>query len=457
MMEDVLLHWDHLKRVESGVNRSIRDDMVESVLERRFLDALRHTFGAEALKPKLLPGARQAYQLNAGTEARSAFWTIETQVQIDMRFPGAPRKRVDFLLSPAGGVKASGNVVDPLPIVVEMDGLTNHAATAAEDIENRLGMIRTHKLRVWSLAWDDLSRDHEERVPNPFHERKLEAGMTGRLAAILQAPGFEDIRPHADALRMLQSAGSLDGLFACLRAPEMRFDQAVTLLSRILIGPTGKQLDTLPRIAEISEDGRIFLGSNPLHGHQSDQTLDLYFSAPAGAPGASIRDLDAYRVLLRGTLPRLEEEVLRTAGLSEAWRGLWRMINFLQDLRGFHVEFEGMEAVAAPDMSRLLKGADDLAWQEAETLADESFLPLLRELKAGGFIAPNLIGQDAMAGDAVIGMIELGWSSERLGLTEDGFEMEDWDILEIDPTADAPLSEKLDHIIARLNKKETKA
>ena len=133
------------------------------------------------------------------------------------------------------------------------------------------------------------------------------------------------------------------------------------------------------------------------------------------------------------------------------------MINFLQDLRGFHVEFEGMEAVAAPDMSRFPVGADDLAWQEAETLADEGFHPLLRELKAGGFIAPDLIGQDAMAGDAVIGLIEVGWSSVKFGLTESGFEMENWDILEFDSAADAPLSEMLDHIIARLNKKETMA
>ena len=65
---------------------------------------------------------------------------------------------------------------------------------------------------------NELSRDDDERVPNPFHERKLEAGMAGRLAAILQTPGFEDIRPHADALRMLQNANSLAGLFACLRA-----------------------------------------------------------------------------------------------------------------------------------------------------------------------------------------------------------------------------------------------
>lgn len=42
MMEDVLLHWDHLKRVEFSVNRCIRDDMVGSVLERRFLDSVRH-------------------------------------------------------------------------------------------------------------------------------------------------------------------------------------------------------------------------------------------------------------------------------------------------------------------------------------------------------------------------------------------------------------------------------
>ncbi len=457
MMEDVLLHWDHLKRVEISVNRSIRDDMVESVLERRFLDAIRQAFGAEALKPKLLPGARQAYQLNAGNDARSVFWTIETQVQVDQRFPGAPRKRVDFLLSPAGGVKAGGTGADPLPIIVEMDGLTNHAETAAEDIETRLGMIRTRKLRVWSLAWDDLSRDHEERVPNPFHERRLETGMTGRLAAILQAPGFEDIRPHADALRMLQSAGSLDGLFACLRAPETRFDQAVALLSRILIGPNGRPIDMLPRIADISDDGRIFLGANPLHGHQSDQTLDFYLSAPAGALGASIRDVDAYRILLRGTLPQLEGDVLRTAGLSEAWRGLWRTINFLQDLRGFHVEFEGMEAVVAPDMSSLPDGPDDMAWMEAETLADDSFLPLLRELKAGGFLAPDLIGHDAMVGDAVIGLIEVGWSGARLGLTEDGFELENWDIIEVDPQAGLPLSSTLERIIARLNIKETTA
>lgn len=57
----------------------------------------------------------------------------------------------------------------------------------------------------------------------------------------------------------------------------------------------------------------------------------------------------------------------------------------------------------------------------------------------------------------MIGLIEVGWSSVKLGLTESGFEMENWDILEFDSAADAPLSEMLDHIIARLNKKETMA
>src|SRR5690606_27545703 len=102
-------------------------------------------YGDGALTPQVLPGGRRGFVLRAGRSDAPRLWTIEPQVQIDARFRSLPRKRVDFLLTPVG--RSSGR-----PIVIEMDGIEYHAGTVAQDLLDRMLMIRSGQVRVWTLS-----------------------------------------------------------------------------------------------------------------------------------------------------------------------------------------------------------------------------------------------------------------------------------------------------------------
>ena len=445
MMETVLQHWDNLKKVDSELDSAIRDDLVDSILERRFLEALRREFGPGNLKPRLLEGARQGFQLNTGTEGNPAFWTIETQVQIDQRFPGLPRKRIDFLVSPTSGQKC-------LPIVIEMDGLTYHASTAAEDLETRLLIIRSRKVAVWSFAWDDVSEAENQIIANPFSESRLGAGVSGMLANLLNNQEFAYLKELAGTFELLQSASSIKAFAAFLKSSKSNCAEAAIVLARLALGRDGQPIDSLPRISQLSSDSRLFLEEKPIHGLLEDQNLDLYVSAPDILMDEAFRETLDYRMVLRASLPDLAPDAGLTLGLPAAWRAIWRTVNLLQALPGFHVEFEGMDGLAAPIVSADLPSKDDAAWIEVEALAEEGFSAIVEALKAAGVPPPDLIGHDVMDGDMVSGMIELGWSAAKLGLSEVGFSLNDWNVILVDPETDFSMTELMNSILTGLER-----
>ena len=99
-MEAILQNWDSLTRTETGIDEFIRGALVESALEKRLLRALSETLRGGALTPQVLAGGRRGFVLRAGRPDAPRLWTIEPQVQIDARFRGLPKKRIDFLLTP---------------------------------------------------------------------------------------------------------------------------------------------------------------------------------------------------------------------------------------------------------------------------------------------------------------------------------------------------------------------
>jgi DEAD/DEAH box helicase domain-containing protein len=107
-------------------------------------------------------------------------WTIEPQVQIDARFRGLPRKRVDFLLTP---VWRGGG----LPVVIEMDGIEYHAGTVAQDLLDRMLMIRSGRVWVWTLSWRGLDPENKDFL-NPLSKTALGTQMTGLLERALAHP-----------------------------------------------------------------------------------------------------------------------------------------------------------------------------------------------------------------------------------------------------------------------------
>jgi DEAD/DEAH box helicase domain-containing protein len=437
MMDHILANWGNLTRTETGIDARVRNFAVESKLESRFIQKLVQRFGEGSVKPHVLEGGRKGHVLSACGDENSHLWNFETQVQIDRRFRDVPRKRVDFLFTPVGGSAAK-------PIVVEMDGLKYHAASVVEDLTTRLLLMRSGHARVWTLGWHDL--EDGSTPPNPFAEARLGPQHAGILANVLARPEMADLQADVG---ILQSGTSLEGLFHLLSQPEAGYGAAASVLVRTIVG-RGREIVELPRISALTKDGRLFLEESELFGHVVDRNLDVYLSVNKVSPGNWRDAVKDCRVLLRGTLPDVAGDRTVAPGYSDAWRGLWRLINLLQDLPGFHVEFEGLDTLEAPDIATVGTAPIDGAWLEILALAGEGFRPLVEALQAADAAVPDRQGFDVTHDGEVIGMIELGWSNARVAICEEAFDTKEWDLLVFKPESGQSVTQVVATVLRKI-------
>ena len=456
LMEAILLRWDNLERAEAGIDDSIRGALVESELEQRFLQALSKAYGVDAITPQALPGGQTGHVLRVGLKKsrrkdavqKDSFrlWTIERQVQIDARYPGLPRRRVDFLLTPAGRG-------DSRPIVIEMDGLEHHAETVAKDLLDRIEMIRSGKVRVWTLGWKDLDADPAE-IQNPLADGSLDPLQIGRLGNALAHPDFArfegvigNIRNDTsfEALRgVLEGTmdGDADEASEETQADISQVGAGRSVLIRSLVG-MNDGVDDLAGIAGVSDEGRGFLESQDFANHAGAGDLDLYMACGRIPPSDWPSEDQDIRVLLRARLPEPGDSAMATPAHEEALRSMWRVVNLLQDLRGFHVEVDGLDTLLPPDMSGPAPGAQGVAaadaWKDARELCDESFHPLIEALAAAGVSGPDMIGDDLVVEGRVAGMIEFGWSGQHTAFTATEYEVAGWTLIRFDPKTDSPV------------------
>jgi DEAD/DEAH box helicase domain-containing protein len=438
MMQAILKQWEHLGRATRGINASVKDYLVDSQLEQRFMEVIHKRFGAQSLTPQVLEGGKKGFLLDTGLGGKGALWTVETQVQIDKRFKGLPKKRVDFLMTPIGssGVK---------PIVVEMDGLTFHAETVDQDIIDRINMIRSGKVRVWTLGWHDLDEAADSAVSNPFSEGALGPAHAGLLGRILATP---KLSPHEAGIKILSGATSLEGLFQAISNPALELSAAASILLRVII-QKGSAIDGLPRIASLTQDSRLFLEAAALHGHCGAGAVDCYMAADKCHPDEWHAGGAEMRVVLKTTLPGLVAKAAPTRAYAEAWRSLWRIVNMLQDLRGFHIEFPGIDTLNAPSMGLSSEPGDDDSWVEILELVDEAYLPLVRALIAAEIMPPDAIGLDLVEAGAVAGMAEVGWTVAKLAIAEQPLTISGWTVIHFDPHSPGPNS-PISDVVAQL-------
>lgn len=427
MMESILAVWDGLSSVEKDINTRIRNHLLESKLEALFLDALEEEFGKGSLTPMLFEGARRGFQLNVQSKSgQQLFWSIEPQVQINRRFLNMPERRVDFLISPIGSDEAR-------PIVVEMDGLAFHKDTIAEDLLTRLQMIRSGHVRVWTLGWRDLEQGRASHFPNPFSKRRLGEGHADTLNRIVDR--LDLTSSEVDSLNLLQEGTSLDGLLRYLKNPSFNLGAAISVMARSIVG-RGRELDTLPRVMTLSPDSQDFLMDSPMAGHCSDTGIHLYLTVGKVKPPEWSTTFDDCRFLLRGYLPDLRDGQPDTL-YTEAWRGLWRMVNFLQDMKGFHLEFEGVETLSAPSMADTASSAEEQGWLETREMVLDEYLPLVNLLIAQQVPAPDMLGEDITdATGRMVGTVEMGWSEKKVAVSAESFTYTGWTILNF--AADEP-------------------
>ena len=441
LMEAILQKWETLSRTETGIDESIRGSLVESALEKRFLRTLSLIYGEAALTPQVLGGGRRGFVLRAGTPDAPRLWAIEPQVQIDARFHGLRRKRIDFLLTP---IARAGE----RPVVIEMDGIEYHAATVAEDLLDRLLMIRSGEVRVWTLAWRDLDKEPTPAL-NPLAESSLGPEKIGRLGRVL---AHESFSPLAGAVKALQADAALEAFRRLLDGEGDATGPAHSVFIRGLVA-MGRAFDDLPRAAALSDESRLFLEMPGLIEHVGAGVLDLYLACEKISPAQWLTTEQDLRVLLRAVLPEPGETPAAKASYAEAWRGLWRLVNLLQGLRGFHVEIDGLDTLSAPDMTVPTDapdgGSQARAWAEARALCDEAFHPLIDALIAAEAPGPDHFGDDLLAGGRVVGMMEFGWAEADVAVSDEAYDGVRWNLIVFDPETD-PIGDTVTRVLQAL-------
>ena len=278
--------------------------------------------------------------------------------------------------------------------------------------------------------------------------------MTGPLGKALANPL---LAPHAEAVRALQTVSLLEALRGFLDG-DTNSDMTIrSILVRGLV-KAGRPLDQLARQSALSEAGRLFLLSPGLTEHIGFGALDLYLACQKISPtewAQSDRDI---RLLLRAVLPDPGEIPAAKSLYTEAWRGLWRVVNLFQGVRGLHVEVDGLDTLAPPDMSEPVAkpevGPGTVAWEEAHALCDEAFYPLIDALIAAETPGPDRIGDDLLVGSRVIGMMEFGWLEARVAIAETAHEGVGWALIQFDPETDQ-VGETVSRIIKALQEART--
>ena len=152
LLRNILNARDHLEQVE-GLSKVRVVVKTDSVLEDRFIEALRRVAAADGQKASLrydLVDGKPGYVLRVGGgDADGQAWYVVPQVDVGLGDGVVHPSRPDFLIRPA---KASA--IHP-PVAVFMDGFEYHRDRVDDDSVKRMALVRAGFV-VWSATWDDV-------------------------------------------------------------------------------------------------------------------------------------------------------------------------------------------------------------------------------------------------------------------------------------------------------------
>jgi DEAD/DEAH box helicase domain-containing protein len=312
-----------LKNVATLSDASL-DQVLESELEQRFIDALAATCRSRRWPWQTQPwGGKPCYLLQAGDRA----WRLEPQRTLDAHDGVAVPCRPDFVATCTS---------DPsvLPLAIFCDGLAYHAcpdkaeSRLGDDIRKRQAILDSGRFMVWSLTWKDLNdafgetSGDEKEPPSLF--RQIDAGK------VLRA---DPTAKRALALRGLSCFGLLIGYLEAQDPSQWMGDVDVlggALLQAQGIATTESVRELRVRLKTRAEAGEWSLerdrtGAGMLAGFARSEHAALLVQLPQSelAREGSAR--------LRWTLRLFDTpEDRRAEGFEASWRAFLQAWNLLQ-------------------------------------------------------------------------------------------------------------------------------
>lgn len=403
LLGEVMQYKGALKPVTHLADAQPANQLLDSMLEKRFVEALRREHEGEKFKlSELLFKGKAGYQIQAGLRR----WRMELQVNLGASDGVLIPCKPDFVFWP-------DDAADDLPVAVFVDGWQYHKDIITTDLAKRMAVVKSGKFSVWTLTWDDIECALQNQVlPTPSPWPTLLNDDPQKVVQILCAAqgiatlsNFKSL-PSFTQLHQRLAYGqhqALSKLAVSLAAGMLMPSGDTTALQVLREGAFWKRLDELDLLPDLQlhrlslrQLGTAWMLAIAMHPEHLKQVMTGNGSA------------DSEPVLVG----EWKEDGLPESELQLRWQQLWQALNLLLPLSQIWVgnaEMPGLPALR--DCSALKAKSSGLseAWQEALSLAAHEVQTWGLALAGLDVTAPE-VGYELMDEKGrVIAEAELAW------------------------------------------------
>jgi DEAD/DEAH box helicase domain-containing protein len=152
LLSQILSGRDNLEETSNSLSNLEVKDLLESELERRFIEAFTHMSTAErsiTLTREIIRD-KEGFRLEIGQNKEKVVWLIEPQVKLGLAEGVSEHTIPDFVFWPTRDLDTVK------PIAVYTDGFTYHKDNVTDDTLKRAAVVRSGEFKVWSLTWSDV-------------------------------------------------------------------------------------------------------------------------------------------------------------------------------------------------------------------------------------------------------------------------------------------------------------
>ena len=410
LLGEVMQHKGTLKPVANLAAVQPGNQLLESTLEKRFVEALRREHLGERFQlTEILFKGKPGYQVQAGARR----WRLELQVNLGASDGVVLPCKPDFVFWPDDGA-------DDLPVAVFLDGWQFHRDSVATDLAKRMAVAKSGRFSVWTLTWDDIDSLLQGKLPTattPWPTLLADAAAQGvqKLCAAQGIDALYGLKSHSPFMQLNQRLGHW-------RHDELRKLAIALAVGMLMPAGDGAALQAL-------KTGEFWqrldeLGLLPdLHQHR----LGLRQLGTALTLAAGMHPEQLTQVMIGQATAQAEPLLVgewQEDGLPEAerlarWQQLWQCLNLLLPLRNLWVGTADMPGLAAlQDCPGLKPPLANLpaAWLEALELGAADVQGCLTALARQGLAAPA-VGYELMGEQGcVLAQAELAWPGWRLAV-----------------------------------------
>lgn len=410
LLSEVIQHKAALKSVASLSGIQTGNQLFDSTLEKRFVEALRREHGGKRfVLTEVLFKGKPGYQVQA--EGRR--WRLELQVNISESDGVCVPCKPDFVFWPDDGAS-------DLPVAVFLDGWQFHKDTVLADLAKRMAMAKSGKFSVWTLTWDDVDsviQGKESSTSSPWPTLLIE-GSANVVQKLCDALGLGAINGFKSLTPFLQLHKRLGGLtHEQMRHMSMALTVGMVMpqgnaaaLQILREGAFWRRLDELALLPDLTQH-RIGL-----------RQLGTAVTLAAGIQPEQLAQVmkgNGFAQFEPVLVGAWEPDELPESERQARWHQMWQTLNILFHLRCAWVgamDMTGLEVLQnAPLLNQQATGLAQ-PWVDVLDLVGRDLQPWATELAHMGVTVPE-VGYELLDDKGrVVAEAELAWPQQRLAM-----------------------------------------